>query len=273
MTEAQILRLIRNAQQSSPKRGARIELPAEPKEVEDEYFADPYRPRLTPKAFLVWAFLLRRTDPESRIASASYRDIRRGTGVHSAGLIRSALLELAHYGYCKGGLEPTGPGLPRNYKIPLHIGSEATYPSYARKVFLEAERPKRICGTARRKLRQAMQQAQIGPVQPQSDPAAAPSEPSTVHCAPRTVPPEPSTALTGLPLAMIERQTPTPEPRPGALDEIVKILEQASSTVSAKVNQLFPDAPQAESSGDLQLQQAIAQVDREIAQAIKSSKE
>ena len=114
MTEEQILRLIRRAQQPLPKRGApRIELPPDPREVEEEYFNDPFRPRLTAKAFLVWAYLLRRTEPESRIALVSYREIRLNTGIRSHQQIRQAVVELAHYGYCIPGTCPTGPGLPR----------------------------------------------------------------------------------------------------------------------------------------------------------------
>jgi len=258
MTENQILRLIRRAQQSSPKRGAaRIELPAEPKEVEDEYFQDPFRPRLSPKAFLVWAYLLRRTDPESRIALVSYRDIRQGAGIQSAGGIRQALAELAHYGYCTPGLAPTGPGLPRNYKIPLHIGSAANYPSQVEKLHREAERPRRISGTALRKIRKSWQeaQAQTGPAKPRPDLAAAP--PAAASKAGPS--PQPGTqSLQGLPLVLIERRPEQEDRGPGPMEAILKPPEPTAPASPP------PDPANAD------LIQAIEKLDQEIAQAMQA---
>jgi hypothetical protein len=256
MTEDQILRLIRRAQQSSPKRGAaRIELPAEPKEVEDEYFNDPFRPRLSSKAFLVWAYLLRRTEPESRIALVSSREIRLGTGIHSAGGVRAALLELAHYCYCTPGLAPTGPGLPRNYKIPLHIGSAANSPSQAAKLHGEAERPRRASGTALRKIRKALQEAQAGPAKPQPDLAPAPP-PVASPAGPSPQPGAPS--LQEIPLVLIERQ---PEPKaspPRRLDAFPKTPDPIAP------------APPPPDPANADIIQAIVKLDQEIAQMVQA---
>ena len=254
MTENQILRLIRRAQQSSPKRGAaRIELPAEPTEVEDEYFQDPFRPRLSPKAFLVWAYLLRRTDPESRIALVSYRDIRQGTGIQSAGGLRQSLAELAHYGYCTPGLAPTGPGIPRNYKIPLHIGSTANYPSQVEKLYREAERPRRASGTALRKIRKAMQEAQAGPARPQPDLAAKP--PAVASEAKPSPQPE-AQSLRELPLVLIERRPEPKDRQPGPIPALLKTPEPTAP------------APRPPDPANADIIQALEKLDQEIAQTL-----
>jgi hypothetical protein len=254
MTEAQILRLIRRAQQASPKRGsARIELPAEPTEVEDEYFQDPVRPRLSPRAFLVWAYLLRRTEPESRIALVSYRDIRLGTGIHSHGGIRSALIELARYGYCTPGFAPTGPGMPRNYKIPLHIGSAATYPSQAAKLHREAERPRRASGTALRKIRKAMPAAQAGPARPQPDLAGkTPAVASETEPSPQSG----AQSLQELPLVLIERRPEPKDPRPVPINARLQTPEPPAP------------APRPPDPANADIIQALEKLDQEIAQTL-----
>ena len=254
MTEEQILRLLRRAQRALPRRGsARIELPAEPTEVEDEYFQDPFRPRLSPRAFVVWAYLLRRTEPESRIALVSYRDIRLGTGVHSHGGIRSALLELARYGYCTPGLAPAGPGMPCNYKIPLHIGSAAAYPSQAAKLHRQAERPRRASGAALRKIRKALQEAQAQPARPQPDLAA---KPTPVASTAEPSPQPGAQSLKELPLVLIERRPEPKDPRPGPINAILNNPEPTAP------------APRPPDPANADILQAIEKLDREIAQTL-----
>ena len=289
MTEQQILKLIRRAQRPLPGRGAaRIELPPEPTEVEDEYFQDPLRPRLSPRAFVVWAYLLRRAEPESRIALVSYRDIRWSTGIHSSGGIRSAILELARYGYCIPGLEPTGPGLPRNYKIPLHIGSASTNTSQLEKLHRQAERPRRASGTALRKIRKALQEAQAGPARPQPDLAA-----KTPAIASETEPSPPPGApsLKELPLVLIERREEPKEippgplghrPRPddgpsrrsgpkvgGGAEAMVNVALQADQREAGRLN-ISVQAGGLADPANADMIQAIAKLDQEIEQAIKA---
>ena len=259
MTEDQILRLIRRAQQPLPRRGAaRIELPAEPTEVEGEYFQDPYRPRLSPKAFVVWAYLLRRTEPESRIALVSYRDIRLGTGVHSHGSIRSALIELARYGYCTPGLAPTGPGIPRNYKIPLHIGSAAVDPSQAAKLHREAERPRRASGTALRKIRKALQEAQAGPARPHPDLAA---KPPAVASEAGPSPQPGAQSLKGMPLVLIERRPEPEDRRPVPINARLQTPEPPAP------------APRPPDPANADIIQALEKLDQEIAQTLAARAE
>ena len=86
----------------------------EPVEMQDllwVYFRDPYRPRLSGNAFLVWACLLEKADPDSRIATVSFREIKRRTGIRSNRSLYLILAELDRFGYLVSSAFPTGPGL------------------------------------------------------------------------------------------------------------------------------------------------------------------
>ena len=149
--------------------------PAEPRELWEVYFLDPYRPRLSAVAHLVWDFLLHRADPESRIASVSFREIKIKTGLRSNRSLQRALEELARFGYCIPSTFPTGHCQPRNYKIPEHITpTRFAHPEVAR-LARQADQP-------RRRPRQTAgilnKNAYAAPVPlPAKSPAPAPADP------------------------------------------------------------------------------------------------
>jgi hypothetical protein len=134
MTPEQILnRLAHRLEGSSRRKTAALDLYSEPRDLLEEYFSDIFRPRLSGNAFLVWSLLLHRADPESRIASLSHRDIKLQTGIRSN--------------------FPTGPGMPRNYKIPEHIGTRRFPHLEAMRLCVEADRPRKRGKKAARILR------------------------------------------------------------------------------------------------------------------------
>ncbi|OGP56018.1 MAG: hypothetical protein A2V67_13825 [Deltaproteobacteria bacterium RBG_13_61_14] len=156
MTPEQILnRLAHRLESSSRRKTAALDLYSEPRDLLEEYFSDIFRPRLSGNAFLVWSLLLHRADPESRIASLSHRDIKLQTGIRSNRGLHRALHELAHYGYCILSNFPTGPGMPRNYKIPEHIGTRRFPHLEAMRLCVEADRPRKRGQKAARILREA----------------------------------------------------------------------------------------------------------------------
>jgi hypothetical protein len=117
--------------------------PAEPKELWPVYFLDPLRPRLSPVAYLVWNSLLLRTDPESRIASVTWREIKYLTGLRSNQSVQRAIAELARLGYIIPSTFPTGHCQPRNYKIPKHITPTCYSHPEVERLRREADRPHR----------------------------------------------------------------------------------------------------------------------------------
>ena len=138
-----LLRAARLLERASQRRPAKPELPIEPWDLLEVYFADPCRPRLTPTAYLVWSYLLRQADAESRIATVSYRELRQKTGILSTRSLRHALQELARLGYCVPSQVPTGPGMPKNYKIPDHIGTKRFAHPEVERLRRQADQPRR----------------------------------------------------------------------------------------------------------------------------------
>ena len=138
-----LLRAARLLERASQRRPAKPELPIEPWDLLEVYFADPCRPRLTPTAYLVWAYLLRRAEAESRIATVSYRELRMKTGILSTRSLCHAIKELARLGYCVPSTVPTGPGMPRNYKIPEHIGTKRFAHPEVLRLSREADQPRK----------------------------------------------------------------------------------------------------------------------------------
>ena len=156
MTPEQILnRMVRQLEKSAGRKTSQLELSPDPADLVEEYFIDLWRPRLSGNAFLVWSYLCHRAEPESRIAGVAYRDLRAGTGIRGNRSLCQAIAELARFGYCIPAKTPTGPGLPRNYKIPEHIGSSRfPYPE-AMRLCAEADRPRKRGKKAARVLREA----------------------------------------------------------------------------------------------------------------------
>ena len=156
MTPEQILnRMVRLMEQSADRKNPRFELSPEPADLVEEYFTDLWRPRLSGNAFLVWAYLCHRAEPESRIAGVSYRDLRAGTGIRGNRSLHQALSELDRLGYCIPTKTPTGPGQPKNYKIPEHIGSSRFPHAEAMRLCAQADRPRKRGNKAARILREA----------------------------------------------------------------------------------------------------------------------
>jgi len=135
-----VARLLERPARGRPRKPAP---PAELQELLAVYFTDPFRPRLSGNAFLVWAFLLHRADPESRIAGLSCREIKAKTGLRSNRSLYRALDELARFGYCVPSTFPTGHCQPRTYKIPAHITPRCfAHPEVSRLARL-ADQPRR----------------------------------------------------------------------------------------------------------------------------------
>jgi hypothetical protein len=177
-----LLRAARLLERASQRRPAKPELPLEPWDLLEVYFADPCRPRLTPTAYLVWAYLLRRADAESRIATVSYRELRMKTGILSTRSLRQAILELTRLGYCVPSTVPTGPGLPKNYKIPDHIGTKRFAHPDVLRLSREADQPRR---RPHRKAwmiaEEARRAAAYAPLKPVTPPPPRPSIPPALE--------------------------------------------------------------------------------------------
>jgi hypothetical protein len=133
------------------------------------YFDAPCRPRLTGQAFHVWCFLLHRADPLSRMANVSYREIRIFTGIHSNRSLRRVLKELTHFGYIIPSPLPTGPGLPKNYKIPDYIRDDRFDHPDVLRLAAEADQPRR----PKHKPALRLTEAKLQPAEPRR-PAAPP---------------------------------------------------------------------------------------------------
>jgi len=194
--------------------------PAEPKELWPVYFLDPLRPRLSPVAYLVWNCLLLRADPESRIASATFREIKHLTGLRSNQSLQKAIAELARLGYIVPSTLPTGHCQPRTYKIPKHITPTCFAHPEVERLRREADRPR-----LRRPQPAWLQHL------------AAPSEPSSVHSAPCPATREPSTVIQEAPKTSLPDLPPVAHPELPALNLEEKVA-QATKEVDLILNLL-----------------------------------
>ncbi|OGP56816.1 MAG: hypothetical protein A2V67_17010 [Deltaproteobacteria bacterium RBG_13_61_14] len=141
MSHEQFLHTARRRAEAEGNR--RRPLPVPPLALLSEYFIDPWRPRLTGNAFLVWLYLLFKAEPESRIATVSNWDIKVQTGIRSNRGLGKALEELHRYGYFNTWDLPTAPYYPRNYKIPEHIGSAELPEAQAIQLHRQAEQDRK----------------------------------------------------------------------------------------------------------------------------------
>jgi len=141
MSHEQFLHTARRRAEAEGNR--RRPLPVPPLALLSEYFIDPWRPRLTGNAFLVWLYLLFKAEPESRIATVSNWDIKVQTGIRSNRGLGKALEELHRYGYFNTWDLPTAPYYPRNYKIPEHIGSAELPEAQAIQLHRQAEQARK----------------------------------------------------------------------------------------------------------------------------------
>jgi len=200
-----LLRAARLLERASQRRPAKPELPVEPWDLLEVYFADPCRPRLTPTAYLVWSYLLRRAEAESRIATVSYRELRMKTGILSTRSLRHALQELARLGYCVPSQVPTGPGMPKNYKIPDHIGTKRFAHPDIERLRRQADQPRK------RRKKPALLQTLAAPQEPRPPARPPPWERISKAAGPAVAPTPPAPAPSSKPPLLEVSEAALPE--------------------------------------------------------------
>jgi DNA-binding HxlR family transcriptional regulator len=146
MADANLLKMLQAlALNQSRKKPGRPRVPTLPPLVAllREYFTDPFKPRLRSNSFHVWVYLLTLCPEAPRLVSASYRELRRVTGLTSNRAVQQALRELEHFGYLQSKNYPTAPSRPQTYQLPEHVGTAAKPLLETLRLRLQSFKPRR----------------------------------------------------------------------------------------------------------------------------------